>query len=347
MQDVILFGASGYSGLELLKLLLPHPHVRVVAASSDRYAGKRIDTLLPGAGVELCFEPHETVASGAKEGQIAFLATPAKSSADRAPALLARGLKVIDLSGAFRLASSQAYSQWYGFEHPAPDCLQEAHYGLSEFFEAGPEVRLVANPGCYATAAILAVAPPVLQGLLDPGAPIIVDGKSGTTGAGKALSDQMLFSEMAENLRPYRVGRHQHTPEVERALSRVANREVHISFTAHLIPMRRGLLASAYLKARDGVRQDAVDAAFSEVYQNAPFVRYQAGQPPETASVRGNNFTQVSATLDERTGTICAFGAIDNLVKGAAGQAIQNLNALLGVSPSAGLLLGPAPTRSS
>ena len=317
--EVVLFGASGYSGLEFLRLASEV----VVAASSDSEAGRSAAEFVPSCREGLSFTTHKDTLASVESGQYAVLATPAQVSADLVPALLDRGLSVVDVSGAFRLEDAAAYEQWYGFAHPAPDLLPSAHYGLIELFDMPAGTRLVANPGCYATAAILATAP--LLDLCE--GPIRIDGKSGTTGAGKKADKSLIFSEVAENLRAYRVGQHQHTPEIERALRMYGGKEVPVSFTAHLIPMRRGILVTAYLSAKRGVTRAQVTSALKDLYDNKPFVRV-VERPPETSAVQHTGFTEVGAFLDGRTGTIIAFAAIDNLVKGAAGQALANVERL-------------------
>ncbi len=284
----------------------------------------------------LTFRAHDDVMAEVEAGQVALLATPPKTSAELAPKLLAKGLRVIDLSGAFRLRDAGQYPQWYGFEHPAPELLAEAHYGLPEFFNMPQGTRLVANPGCYATACALAVQPLLKAGLVVPGAPIIADGKSGVTGAGRAMHDALLFSEVNENLRPYKVGGHQHVPEIEQTLQDSTASAVRLSFTAHLIPMRRGLLVSVYAPVNPGTSQSDVDAAYADLAEST-FVRW-VHRPPETARVKHDNFAEIGAHFDPRTETVAAFCAIDNLIKGAAGQAVQNLNILCGLPQTLGLL---------
>jgi N-acetyl-gamma-glutamyl-phosphate reductase len=335
--DVVVFGASGYSGLELLRWLARHPVVRVVAASSDALKGAPVRGRLPEWPDDLAFSAHDAALASARTGQIALLATPAKTSLDLAPALLDKGLRVIDLSGAFRLVDAALYPEWYGFPHSHPGLLSLAHYGLVEISAPNRSTRLVANPGCYATAAVLAALPLLASDLVGAGAPIVVDGKSGVTGAGRTLDESLLFAEVAESLRPYRVARHQHTPEIERALGRLAKRDVMVSFTAHLVPMRRGLIASVYAPAKPGVSQADVARALKHAHAAHAFVRVLEDRPPETGLVAYTNFAEVSATLDERARVIAAFCALDNLVKGAAGQAIENLNAMLGLDPATGL----------
>lgn len=334
VTDLLVFGGSGYSGLELLRWLMRHPS-RVMGASSDRWTGRAVADLVPGAPGDWRFSSHADLLGAAQAGQIAFLATPAESSARLAPALLARGLRVIDLSGGFRLPA-EAYPEWYGFEHPAPAWLSEAEYGLPEIFDwPDREVRLVANPGCYATAAVLAAGPLARAGLIE--GPLFLDGKSGTTGAGRKADDALSFSEVGESLRPYRVGRHQHTPEIEAALSRVAGREVRVSFTPHLVPMTRGLLVTAYGVASSEATPESVAAAFRAAYGGSTLIRFEHDELPSTGVVRGTPFTRVYAHLDVRTGTVQAGAALDNLLKGAASQAIQNLNRLLDLPLETGL----------
>ena len=345
MTQVVVFGAGGYSGLELLRWLAGHPGAVVAAASSDQHEGRAVSDLVPGLATSpLRFTSHAATLAETRSGQIALLATPARTAAELVPTLLDRGLRVVDLSGAHRLPAEQ-YPDWYGFEHPFPAMLRRAVYGLPELGDPSAigAASLVANPGCYATAAALAAGPLVEAGLLEDGAPLVVDGKSGTTGAGRTTKTELSFSEAADDVRPYRVGGHQHTPEIERTLTGLAGRPVAVSFTAHIVPMRRGLLCSVYGRARPDTTQDHLRAAMRARYAAQPLVRVQDDRPPETKQTTGWPHAEVSVHLDPRTGVVSAFGAIDNLIKGAAGQAIQNLNAMLGLSPSAGLLTEVRP----
>ncbi len=275
----------------------------------------------------LRFTRLDEVLEAADGDAIVCLATPAETSAELAPQLLDRGARVVDLSGAFRLPDMAAFREWYGFDHPRPDLAAAAAYGLPELLPIPKGSRLVANPGCYATASILAIAPLLTSGLAAPG-PIVIDGKSGTTGAGKKASEALLFAEVGENLRPYRLTKHQHTPEIERALTTLSGREVRVGFVAHLVPMRRGILVSAYLPAAEGVTDAKLEEAYRAAYPGDGFVRF-SGTPPETGHVQFTNHCVVHARVDRRIDRILAFAAIDNLVKGAAGQAIQNVEALL------------------
>lgn len=343
-MQVVVFGAGGYSGLELARWLAWHPEARLVAASSDQHEGRPVSDLVPGLRGPLEFTSHVATLAGTRPGQIACLATPARTAAELAPTLLARGLRVIDLSGGHRLPAEQ-YPAWYGFEHPHPRSLEEAVYGCPELVDPATiaAARIVANPGCYATAAALAAAPLIEADLLEPSAPLVIDGKSGTTGAGRTQNPALAFSETAEDVRPYRVGGHQHTPEIERTLSALTDRAVRVAFTAHLVPMRRGLLCSVYGMARPGVTPERIDAAFRARFDGCPLVRVRTEAPPETKRVYAGPSAEVHATLDPRTGTVMAFGAIDNLVKGAAGQAVQNLNLMIGAPVTSGLLAEVQP----
>lgn len=336
MQRVAIFGASGYTGLELLRWLANHRNVSVIAASSDRLAGDAISKHLATGPRDLRFETHEAVMNSIRAGDIALLATPAETSIGLAGKILERGARVIDLSGGFRLALED-YPRWYGFSHPAPELLREAVYGLPELLPISSSARLVANPGCYASAAALSVAPLAAHHLTLEGAPILLDGKSGTTGAGRRSEEPFSYSEVADTVRPYRVLRHQHTPEIERTLGAVSGDRLNVLFTPHLVPMRRGILVTGYARARAGVVQADIDRAFDSLYGGKRFVVVRRDRPPEPGFVAFGNYCEVGAWLDERTSTIVTFGALDNLVKGAAGQAIQNLNVLIGADEATGL----------
>jgi N-acetyl-gamma-glutamyl-phosphate reductase len=340
VQRLIVFGASGYTGLELLRWLSLHPQARVVAASSDRWAGDPAFAHSATAPRGLIFVGHKEALARVEEGDIVLLATSAEVSLDLVPELLQKRSRVIDLSGAFRLASAEDFARWYGFAHKAPELLTEAAYGLPEISPPPPNARLVANPGCYATAAAIAVTPLVRRGLVEDGAPIVIDGKSGTTGAGRKSDEALSYSEVADTVRPYRLLSHQHTPEIERTVASAANKAVCVLFTPQLVPMRRGLLVTAYAPARQEVDAEAVARAFAEEYADARFVVIPKDRAPETGTVIHTNFCEVAARFDPRTRVITAIAALDNLVKGAAGQAIQNMNRMMGIDEATGLLAG-------
>jgi N-acetyl-gamma-glutamyl-phosphate reductase len=328
-------GASGYSGGVATRLVAAHPRLSLGFASSDRLAGESIaatlGTRLDGS---LRFVANATAVDQADACDAVLLATPAAVSLELAPAFAARGKQVVDLSGAFRLAAAQ-YPRWYHFDHTARALLERAHYGVPEIFGAPPQGAIVANPGCYATAALLALWPLLRAGLVEPTG-IVVDGKSGTTGAGRQGTEAHSFAEVVGDVRGYRLLAHQHTPEIIRALSRsTASAEVKLTLTAHLLPLSRGLLATCYARPRPGASAKRVQECVADAYRQAPFVR---AVPPEDVMLKrvaGTNFAEVGATADDDV--VIAFGAIDNLLKGAAGQAVQNLNLMNGWDETAGL----------
>jgi N-acetyl-gamma-glutamyl-phosphate reductase len=334
-------GASGYSGLELTRLVARHPGLRLAALTSDRWAGEAAGArlALPAAAAALRYQPLSE--SGGVDAEVAFLATPAEVSHELAPRLLARGLKVVDLSGAFRLADAAAYPAWYGFAHQHPALLAEARYGLPELAR-GPlaGARLVTNPGCYATAIALAVAPLVRSGLCSASG-VAVTGLSGVSGAGRKASEDYSFCEVDEDLRAYRIGRHQHVPEIEQTVARYAGACEGLSFTPVLVPLRRGILASCVLRLAGKASPEALSQALADAYAGEPFVRVMAADQVMVKDVARTNRCHVGVAVDARAGVAVAVSAIDNLVKGAAGQAVQALNAALGWPEATGLdLLG-------
>jgi N-acetyl-gamma-glutamyl-phosphate reductase len=322
-------GASGYAGLELTRLLARHPRLRIAALYSDRWSDERAGSRLPleGDAAKLAYRPLAHAESA--DAEVVFLATPAEVSAALAPKLLARGARVVDLSGAFRLADPAAYPAWYGFDHPRPDLLAEARYGLPELArDRLGGARLVANPGCYATATALALAPLVESGLAAPDG-IAVTGMSGVSGAGRKASEDYSFCEVDDDLRAYRIGRHQHVPEVEQAVAWAAGACGPISFTPVLVPMRRGILVAATLRTGKASAADLA-AALERAYAGEPFVRVVPADHVMVKRVLHTNRAHVGVSVDARAGVAVATCAIDNLVKGAAGQAVQALNAALG-----------------
>ena len=325
-----IVGASGYSGLDLTRLLSRHPRVRLTAVTSDRWAGEKVSARLPLEGEigALAYLPLSE--SHAVDAEVAFLATPAEVSLELAPRLLARGLQVVDLSGAFRLLDPAAYPTWYNFQHTAVPLLAEARYGLPELArEQLRGAKLVTNPGCYATSIALAVAPLLKSGLCRAEG-VTVTGLSGVSGAGRKASEDYSFCEVDEDLRAYRIGKHQHVPEIEQTVARYAGKCGPISFTPVLIPMRRGILSSCVLQAAPGVTAAALSEALARAYAGEPFVK---ALPPDKVAVKDvvrTNRCHVGVALDARAGVAVAVSAIDNLVKGAAGQAVQALNAARG-----------------
>jgi N-acetyl-gamma-glutamyl-phosphate reductase len=336
-----IVGASGYTGLELTRLLARHPHVRVAGLYSDRWADEAAGARLPLAGELAALRYRPLSEAERAEGELVFLATPAEVSAELAPKLLARGARVVDLSGAFRLADPAAYPAWYGFAHPAPELLAEARYGLPELARAAlAGARLVTNPGCYATSIALAVAPLVKAGLASPDG-IVVTGLSGVSGAGRKATEDYSFVEVADDLRAYRLGRHQHVPEIEQTVLRYAGACGAIAFSPVLVPIRRGILSSVALRLAGGARPADLEGALRAAYAGEPFVRVLAADKVMVKDVLHTNRAHVGVAVDARAGVALVTSAIDNLVKGAAGQAVQAMNAAMGWPETAGLdLLG-------
>jgi len=326
-------GATGTSGAVATRLVLGHPMLSLAFATSDRAAGASVAETLgttPDSGAR--FASHESVASMTAACDAVLLATSAEVSARLAPLFADDGKQVVDLSGAFRLDADGA-KKWYGLAHPAGAWLERAHYGLPELFGAAPRGALVSNPGCYPTAALLALGPLVRAGLAEPDG-IIVDAKSGVTGAGRQTGEAYSFLEVDADVRAYKVLAHQHTPEIERALSRFAP-GARVTFTAHLLPIARGLLATCYARPRPGVTAGRVKECLADAYSAAPFVRAVPIEDVMLKRVVGTNLALVGASANDDV--VIAIGAIDNLLKGAAGQAVQNLNLMNGWDEALGL----------
>jgi N-acetyl-gamma-glutamyl-phosphate reductase len=337
---VAVLGASGYAGGELVRLLAGHRRADVTFLGAKDSAGKTLAEVHPHLAslpiAEAALQPIEA-AQIAEAADVAFCALPNGTSSSLVPSLLDAGLRVIDLTGDFRLPA-EAYPEWYGFEHPAPALLEKAVYGMPELFGdqiAGAE--LVANPGCYATAAILSLAPLLGEGLVEPG-PIRVDGKTGLSGAGRAANESTIYTSTEESLRPYRMPVHQHTPEIELGLELATGVAPPVLFVPHLVPAVRGVLTTSYATLTDGTTTEALTEALTVAYAGRPFVRVLApGAMADSKRVRGTNVIELQAVADPRSGTAVVVGAVDNLVKGAAGQAIQNLNLVLGIDEAEGL----------
>ena len=325
-------GASGYAGAELLRLLHAHPAFDVAVVAGGATAGQRLDEVFPHLASDAVLAP--SVTESFADCDVVFLATPHELSLSLAPHLLSAGSNVVDLSGAFRL-DGDTFERWYGIDHTASE-LAPAVYGLPELFgDDIPGTNLVANPGCYPTAALLALAP--LADLVHPDS-VHIAGLSGTSGAGKALRDQLHFTHAADNVAAYGAPSHRHTPEIEQAWRRLTGVDAALTFVPHLVPMPRGLLCTVTAALRPDVDAEQVRHAFAKTYEAAPFVQMSAeGQWPSTTYLRGSNGAAVGVAVDERTGRVTASCAIDNLGKGAAGQAIQNANLVAGLPEETGL----------
>lgn len=336
-----IVGVSGYGGGELFRLLLTHPNVELTYATSETYAGQPLQAALPGVApsVKLVCESF-TPEACAEKCEFVFLAGEPGLAMRVAPALLAAGIKIVDLSADFRLEDPDAYARWYKSEHTAPYLLDEAVYGLPELNKIAIETaRLVANPGCHVTAAVLALAPLLSAGMIAPET-IIIDSLSGVSGAGRSkFGLEYHFAEINESMKPYGVGGvHRHIPEIEQTLSFVAESPVTVTFTPHLVPVTRGILSTSYASTEE--TEDDLRLAFKEFYTDAPFVSlFPTGQFPATKPVFGTNYCHVGLALDERTSRVVVISAIDNLVKGAAGQAVQNMNLMCGFPETAGLTM--------
>ena len=342
MVKVAIIGGSGYTGLELLRLLARHPAVELTAVTSREFQGKPVSSVFPAlAGIcSLNFswpDPAKLAAAAA----LFFVALPHKTAMSIIPDLLQAGAKVVDLSADFRFRDQAVYEQWYQ-EHTSPDLLREAVYGLPEIYrEAIKTARLVGNPGCYPTSVILGLAPLLTAGLIDPHS-IIADCKSGASGAGRGVSLATLYCEVNDGFRAYKVADHRHTPEMEQELGLLAGEPLTITFTPHLVPMSRGILATIYATPKRSLQDDELPAVYQGFYENAPFVRLcPAGVLPNTAAVRGSNYCDLAVRLDRRAGRLIVVAAIDNLTRGASGQAVCNMNLMLGLPETLGLEIVP------
>ncbi len=332
-----VIGATGYTGVELLRLLSAHRDVEVTVVTSRSESGR---TLADYWGYspyfkELSFSLPEPDFV-AEKADVAFLCVPHGTAQEIAADLLTRGLRVIDLSADFRLKSAELYERWYGIEHRYPELLKEAVYGLSEVYRNEiRSARLIANPGCYPTSVLLALVPLVKERLVDT-EDIVIDSKSGVSGAGRKRELRLSFCEVNEDLKAYGVASHRHTPEIEEELSKVAGREVKVVFVPHLVPMQRGILSTIYATTSSSEKE--LYEALRDFYRGCKFVEVlPPGSIPRTAEVRGSNFCRIGFKLDPRTGRLILLSVIDNLVKGASGQAVQNLNIMTGFPEETGL----------
>lgn len=341
--NVAVIGASGYSGEELVRLLARHPRARLVAITSRQAAGQPMGRVFPRfagtPGAELVFIPSEVDAVVASGAEVAFLALPHGVAHEFAGPLLAEGLRVIDLSADFRIKDSAVYEEFYGEAHHAPDLARESVYGLVEIYrERIAGARLVASPGCYPTSILIPLIPLLKDGLLDTST-LCVSSMSGVSGAGRNAKTEYLYAECNESVRAYGVPKHRHLAEIEQELSFAAGHGVRISFTPHLTPVTRGIFTTIYAALEPGVDGVAVSESLARAYRNAPFVRLlEAPLIPDTKNVTGTNFVDVAWRHDMRTGRLVILSAEDNLVKGAAGQAVQSLNILCGWPEEEGLL---------
>ena len=337
-----IVGASGYTGMELLRILLTHPGVELTAVTSRQEAGKSLGAVFPrfknASGAELNFIDPDPDAIAATGAQAAFLALPHGVAAEIARALLERGLKVIDLSADFRLRDAAIYEEFYGHAHSAPDLLGEAVYGLPEIRKSAIQgARLVASPGCYPTSILLPLLPLLGGNLIDPGT-IVANSMSGVSGAGRKADLTLLFCECNESARAYGVPKHRHLSEIEQELSLAAGEQVTISFLPHLIPVNSGIVTTTTAKLYEGASPEAIGAALEKAYAGAAFVRLLGrGGCADTKNVTRTNFIDIGWEFDSRTGRVILMSAEDNLGKGAGGQAVQSFNLMFGLNEIAGL----------
>jgi N-acetyl-gamma-glutamyl-phosphate reductase len=335
MVRASIVNVTGYAGVELARILSRHPQVELVEVTGRSASGQPLGSVFPHlAGLNMTIK-----ADLEEQADVAFLALPHRAAAEAAPALLDRGVKIVDLSADFRLKSAQEFEEWYGVTHPSPGLLPQAVYGLTELYrEQVAGASLVANPGCYPTSAILALAPVLRAGLVEPDA--IIDSKSGVAGAGRSLSLTTHYSEVNESVSAYGIATHRHTPEIAQELSRQAARSVSVTFTPHLVPMTRGILSTCYAKLVREMTPGDIRQVFVDCYIKEKFVRV-VDQPPATKQVWGSNYCHIYPTVDQRTGRLIVVSVIDNLVKGAAGQAVQNMNVMFGLPEDSGLDFWP------
>jgi N-acetyl-gamma-glutamyl-phosphate reductase len=343
MLKVGIVGASGYTGVELARILSSHPEVELSVATSRKYAGQSLSAVFPSLRkrVDIACE-NLTGTELVNRADFFFTAVPHKTAMDIVPPLLAAGKKVVDLSADFRIRDVNVYEQWYQ-AHSSAELINEAIYGLPELYRDQIQgARLVANPGCYPTSITLGLAPLLRNRLINP-ATLVIDSKSGTSGAGRAASVGTLFCEVTDGFRAYKVGgTHRHIPEIEQELSALAGDEVTISFTPHLLPISRGILSSMYATAAGNTSEEELQKLFEDTYKDEPFVRVcPAGTFPATQYVRGSNCCDIGIKTDPRTGRVIILSAIDNIAKGASGQAVQNMNLMNGFPETTGLMGSP------
>lgn len=340
---VAIVGSTGYGGVELIRFLGGHPHVEITSVISASSAGERLTDSFPHLS-DIVVQPLDGVNPQeiAEKADVVFTATPSGVSGKLVPELLEVGLKVIDLSGDFRIKDGAVYEAWYKHEAPAPKLLEEAVYGLAEIY--GEDVRgknLISNPGCYPTATLLGLIPALSAGWIK-GRSIIIDAKSGVSGAGRGANLTTHYAEINENMKVYKVNKHQHIPEIEQVLTQVAGEPVTVTFTTHLAPMTRGIMSTMYAELQGAYTEEDLIGLYRQYYAGHPFVRIREnGKWPATKEVFGSNYCDIGFAADSRTGRLTIISVIDNIVKGAAGQAIQNLNLMMGWDEATGLQLTP------
>ncbi len=346
MLKVAVLGGSGYTGGELLRLLKQHPNVKITTVTSERSAGKIVSDVFPNLGdYQLTFEPLE-IKNLLQKADLFFLCLPHKTSQEVVANLYKAGKRIIDLSADYRLKNAAVYKKWYETQHLFPDLLKKAAYGLPELYrEKIKRASIIANPGCYPISAILGLAPIIKKSYIDPDS-IIIDSKSGISGAGRNPALPYMFSEANESVNAYAIASHRHIPEIEQELSFISKKKIKIIFTPHLIPMDRGILSTIYVHLRKKVGLSEIQKLYKAFYSKEPFVRVlKNGAYPTTKTVKGSNYCDISVFLDEhnyKTRTLIIVSVIDNLLKGASGQAVQNMNIMYGFEEKSGLTNPPS-----
>ena len=343
MIRVGIIGSTGYAGGELVRLLINHKEAEIKWYGSRSYVDKKYADVYQNFFQivdDKCMD--DNMEALANEVDVIFTATPQGLCASLVNEDILNKVKIVDLSADFRIKDVETYEKWYGIEHKSPEFIEEAVYGLCEINrEDIKNARLIANPGCYPTCSTLSIYPLAKEGLIDMST-VIIDAKSGTSGAGRGAKVDYLYCEVNENIKAYGVANHRHTPEIEEQLSYASGEEVFLNFTPHLVPMNRGILITAYATLKKDVTYEEVKAVYDKYYANEKFVRVlEKDVCPQTKWVEGSNYVDVNFKIDPRTKRIIMMGAMDNLVKGAAGQAVQNMNLMFGLKESEGLELVP------
>lgn len=340
-----LVGVTGYTGMELTRILSNHDGMKLVRVTSRAEAGKKLADIYPFlngmelGGLEITAPDVDDLAETC---ELVFLAVPHKTAMNIGGQLYDKNIKVVDLSADFRIRDRETYEEWYKVDHTREDLLPKAVYGLPEFYrDQVKDAKLVANPGCYPTSVIVGLTPALREGLVET-SDIVIDSKSGTSGAGRKANVGSLFCEVADSFRAYGLTTHRHTPEIEQELTVASGEEMTVSFNTHLLPIDRGILSTIYTKLKPGVTAEDVRKAYEKAYENEKMIRFlPEGQFPETRWVRGTMFCDVAVVPDARTGRLIILAAIDNLCRGASGQAVANANLMLGFNETRGLSLAP------
>lgn len=338
MIKAAVLGATGYAGIELVRILSGHPDVELEVLGSQSFDGQPIAEVYQNFNHVLDMNCEKLDLEKVAKCDIAFTALPHGASKEVIPSLIEKGLKVIDLSGDFRYDDVKVYEKWYGQEHSSPELLRESVYGMPELYrDKVKNARIIGNPGCYTTCSILGAYPLLASGIGNS-ENIIVDAKSGVTGAGRGLGLAYHFCECTENTKAYKIATHRHTSEIEQELSKAAGKEVMISFTPHLIPQKRGIFATIYVNLNKKCTTEELVKLYKEFYKDEYFIRVkEAGKLPETKHVAGSNFVDIGMVVDERLNRAVIVSTIDNIFKGAAGQAVQNMNIMFGLDEKTGI----------